>query len=67
MSTDFNTDKLKARWQEAVGKLKQKYGEVIDDDIVHAEGVTDEVVGKLRQKLNKTEEEVRKELDSLIK
>lgn len=34
---------------------------------VESEGVTDEVVGKLRQKLNKTEEQVREELDSLIK
>lgn len=67
MSTDINTEKLEAKWQEAVGKMKQKYGEVIDDDIVRAKGVTDEVVGKLRSKLNKTEEEIRNELDDLLK
>jgi uncharacterized protein YjbJ (UPF0337 family) len=63
----MNTEQLEAQWQEVAGKLKKKYGEAIDDEIIRAKGATDEVVGKLRQKLNKTEEEVREELDDLLK
>ena len=63
----MDTTQLEARLQETVGKLKQKYGDLIDDEVTKAKGVTDEVIGKLRKKLDKTEEEVRNEIEELSK
>ena len=47
------------------GKLKQKYGQLTDDDLTFAEGKEDELLGRLQQKLGKSKEDLRRELESL--
>jgi uncharacterized protein YjbJ (UPF0337 family) len=56
---------LKGSWNEVKGKLKQKYGQLTDDDLKFAEGKDDELLGRLQQKLGKTKDELRRELESL--
>lgn len=56
---------LKGNWNEAKGKLKQKYSELTDDDLTYAEGKEDELIGRLQKKLGKTKDEVKKELAEL--
>jgi uncharacterized protein YjbJ (UPF0337 family) len=56
---------LKGSWNEVKGKLKQKYGQLTDDDLKFAEGKDEELLDRLQQKLGKTKEELRKELESL--
>jgi uncharacterized protein YjbJ (UPF0337 family) len=56
---------LKGSWNEVKGKLKQKYGQLTDDDLKFAEGKDDELLGRLQQKLGKTKEDLRKEIKSL--
>jgi uncharacterized protein YjbJ (UPF0337 family) len=62
---DMNKQEMKGSWNEMKGKLKQKYGELTDDDLTYAEGKEDELYGRLQQKLGKTKEEVKKEIDQL--
>jgi uncharacterized protein YjbJ (UPF0337 family) len=57
--------KVKGSWNEMKGKLKQKYGELTDDDLAFAEGKEDELYGRLQQKLGKTKDQVRKEIEDL--
>jgi uncharacterized protein YjbJ (UPF0337 family) len=56
---------IKGNWNEVKGKLKQKYGQLTDDDLSYAEGKEDELVGKLQKKLGKTRQEVIKEIESM--
>ncbi|AYB29827.1 CsbD family protein [Chryseolinea soli] len=56
---------IKGSWNEAKGKLKQKYGTLTDDDLTFSEGQEDEFLGRLQKRLGKTKEEIRKELRSL--
>ena len=56
---------VKGTWNEMKGKLKQKYGQLKDDDLMYAEGKKDEMYGRLQQKLGKTKDELKKELDNL--
>jgi len=56
---------IKGSWNEAKGKLKQKYGLLTDDDLTFSEGKEDELLGRLQKRLGKTKEEIRKELESL--
>jgi len=56
---------FKGSWNEAKGKLKQKYGQLTDDDLAFAEGKEDELLGRLEQKLGKTKEDLRKEIGNL--
>lgn len=61
----MNTQSIKGNWNELKGKLKQKYADLTDDDLMYAEGKEDELYGKLQQKLGKTKEELDKEFNEL--
>lgn len=61
----MNNLNLKGHWNEAKGKLKQKYGQLTDDDLTFAEGKEDEMLGRLQQKLGRTKEEMRDEIEKL--
>lgn len=56
---------LKGSWNEAKGKLKQKYAQLTDDDLAFAEGKEDELLGRLQQKLGKSKEDLRSEIEDL--
>ena len=56
----MNTLSAKGNWNEIAGKLKQKYANLTDDDLLFKEGKEEELVGRLQQKLGKTKEDVRK-------
>jgi len=61
----MNAQTIKGNWNEMKGKLKQKYADLTDDDLMYAEGKEDELYGKLQQKLGKTKEEIQQEFDDL--
>ncbi|MDR3401820.1 MAG: CsbD family protein [Chthoniobacter sp.] len=54
---------LKGNWNEIKGKLKQKYGQLTDDDLTFAEGKEDELLGRLQKRLGKSKEDVRREIE----
>jgi uncharacterized protein YjbJ (UPF0337 family) len=56
---------IKGNWNEIKGKLKQKYGQLTDDDLSFAEGKEDELVGRLQKKLGKSREDLRTEIEKL--
>lgn len=56
----MNSTELKGNWNEIKGKLKQKYAELTEDDLLYEEGKEDEMFGKIQQKIGKTKEEIAK-------
>ncbi len=62
MSTKLD---FKGNWNEVKGKLKQKYGELTDDDLVFSEGKEEELLGRLQQKTGKAKEQLREEISKL--
>jgi uncharacterized protein YjbJ (UPF0337 family) len=56
---------FKGGWNEVKGKLKQKYAQLSDDDLAFVEGKEDELLGRLEQKLGKTKDDLRKEIEEL--
>ena len=50
-------------WNEVKGKLKQKYGQLTDDDLSFAEGREDELLGRLQRRLGKSKEDLRAEIE----
>jgi len=49
----------KGEWNEVIGKLKQMYGHLTDDDLTYAEGRDDELLGRLQGKLGRAQEDIR--------
>ncbi|REG84514.1 CsbD family protein [Algoriphagus antarcticus] len=54
--------KLKGNWNIMKGKLKEKYGELTDDDLSYVEGKEDQLLGRIQKKTGQTEDKLRKEL-----
>ena len=61
----MNTTELKCNWEEQKGKLKQKFAQLTDDDLLFAEGKKDEMLGRLQVKLGKTKDDWFKILSDL--
>ena len=56
---------IKGNWNEIKGKLKQKYGQLTDDDLTFAQGKEDELLGRLQQRLGRDKEELRKAIEEM--
>jgi uncharacterized protein YjbJ (UPF0337 family) len=63
----METLKIKGRINEIKGKLKQKFANLTDDDLLYEEGEDDEFYGRLQQKLGKTKDEVRELVNNYLK
>jgi uncharacterized protein YjbJ (UPF0337 family) len=61
----MNTSSLKGKWNEVKGKLKQKFADLTDDDLLYIEGKEDELFGRIQQKVGKSKEEVKKIIEEL--
>ena len=61
----MNTVSMKGNWKEISGKLKQRYANLTDDDVLFAEGKEEELLGRLQKKLGKSKEELRKVIAKL--
>ncbi len=55
----MNTTEMKGNWNEQKGKLKQKFADLTDDDLLFEEGKQEELWGRLQIKLGKTKDELR--------
>jgi uncharacterized protein YjbJ (UPF0337 family) len=51
---------IKGNWNEVAGKIKQQFASLKEDDTLFKEGKKEELLGRLQQKIGKTEEEIRK-------
>ena len=60
-----NKTELQGNWNELKGKLKQKFAELTDDDLLFATGKKDEILGKLQVKLGKTKKELHEIIEAL--
>lgn len=56
----MNKLEIKGNWNIAKGKLKQKWGELTDDDLDYAEGKQDELVGRIQKRTGQAREDVEK-------
>lgn len=61
----MNLTEAKGNWNEQKGKLKQKFAELTDNDLMFKEGKKDEMFGKLQIKLGKTKDELQKIMKEL--
>lgn len=54
----MNKLQLKGNWNITKGKLKQKWGDLTDDDLDYAEGKSDELVGRIQKRTGQAREDV---------
>ena len=56
---------IKGNWNQVKGKLKEKYGQLTDNDLTYAEGQEEQLLGRLQKATGKARDELIKELNSL--
>lgn len=59
------SDKMKGNWNMIKGELKQKYGDLTDNDLTYEEGKEDELLGRIQKKTGETKEDIKNWIDSL--
>ena len=53
---------LKGKWNQVKGKLKEKYANLTDDDLLYEEGKDDQLWGRLQQKTGKAADDIKREV-----
>jgi uncharacterized protein YjbJ (UPF0337 family) len=52
----MNGDQVKGNWRVYKGRVKEKWGELTDDDLDRIEGKRDQLVGTLQNRYGRTKE-----------
>ena len=58
----MNTDVIKGKWKQLSGTMKEKWGELTDDDVQAADGHAEYLVGKLQERYGWTKEKAEEEV-----
>ena len=62
----MNELRIKGNWNVAKGKLKEKYGSLVEDDSLYAEGKLDQLIGNIQEKSGKSKEVIKQEMSELF-
>jgi len=63
----MNKDTLKGKWKEYQGHIKEKWGNLTDDDLTEIEGKRDVLIGKLQTRYGYAKDRAEKELKDFEK
>ena len=62
----MNKEHFKGSWNVTKGKIKQRWGELTDNDLTQIDGNYDELIGKLQLRLGKSKDEAHELVDELF-
>jgi uncharacterized protein YjbJ (UPF0337 family) len=61
----IDTLRIKGNWNQMKGKIKQKYPDLTDDDLLFVAGKEDELFGRIQRKIGKSRDEVVSYINSI--
>lgn len=62
----MNWDIIEGNWTEFTGAMRNKWGELTEDDIAEAKGDRERFIGKLQQRYGILKEDAERQLDAFI-
>ncbi len=63
----MNSTIVKGDWNVAKGKLKQKYGQLTDNDLTYEKGREDELIGRIQKRVGENRDEVERYVRQVLK
>lgn len=63
----MNWDRVEGNWKEFKGQVKQKWGDLTDDDMTAIEGRRDELEGRLQKRYGYAKDKAAREIDTWLK
>lgn len=62
----MNKDILEGKWKELKGTVRQKWGDLTDDEVDQVAGNRERLEGLVQQKYGKTKEAAKREVDEFL-
>ena len=63
----MNWDQVEGNWKQLAGKVKEKWGDLTDNDLTKIAGKRDQLVGVLQERYGFEKDQAEKELDGFFK
>jgi uncharacterized protein YjbJ (UPF0337 family) len=61
---DWN--RVEGNWKQFTGKVKEKWGELTDDDLKAIDGRRDQLEGKLQERYGYSKDQIKKNVDDWL-
>jgi uncharacterized protein YjbJ (UPF0337 family) len=63
----MNSDTLKGQWKQLKGKVRERWGELTDNDVDQIAGVSEQLVGRIQERYGIARDEANREVDSWLR
>lgn len=63
----MNWDIVQGKWQQFKGSVKEKWGDLTDDDIDQIDGNREKLSGKLQEKYGWAKEDAERNIDDFVR
>lgn len=63
----MNWDVIQGKWKQVKGSVKEKWGELTDDELDQIDGNKDKLAGKLQEKYGWAKNDAEKEIDDYFR
>ncbi|WP_159727153.1 CsbD family protein [Methylosinus sp. Ce-a6] len=60
-------NQLEGNWKQIKGKIKEKWGDLTDDDLTKIQGSREQFEGELQKRYGKSKEAIRQDVDNWLK
>ncbi|MCL7750133.1 CsbD family protein [Guyparkeria hydrothermalis] len=60
----MDSDRIKGKWKQIKGRIKEEWGDLRDDDLDEAEGHRDYLIGKVQERYGIGKDEARKQVEA---
>jgi uncharacterized protein YjbJ (UPF0337 family) len=61
-----NQDILKGQWKQLMGRVRQRWGKLTDDDVAQIKGDSEVLMGKIQEYYGRTREQAQSDLEEWI-
>ena len=62
----MNWDSVQGNWKQFSGKVKEKWGQLTDDDLTQIDGNREQLEGKIQARYGYAKDQVKKEVDDWL-
>ena len=62
----MNWDRVQGNWKQFSGKVKEKWGQLTDDDLTQIDGNREQLEGKIQARYGQAKDQVKKDVDTWL-
>ncbi|MGA7623075.1 MAG: CsbD family protein [Candidatus Acidiferrales bacterium] len=63
----MNSDQLEGKWKQVKGQVREKWGQLTDDDMNVIAGRRDQLVGRIQERYGIAKEQAAQEVDTFLR